>query len=35
LSPLAGRSVKLELIDQPTDWSCEAGYWATIAIASQ
>jgi hypothetical protein len=32
---LAGKSVKLELVNQPSGWSNEAGYWATIAITSR
>jgi hypothetical protein len=32
LSEYAGKSVKLELINQPNGWAWEAGYWATIAV---
>jgi hypothetical protein len=35
LSPFQGRTVKLELVNQPSGWACEAGYWAQIAIISQ
>lgn len=35
LSPLAGQTVKLELVNQPTGWAWEAGYWASIQITSQ
>jgi hypothetical protein len=35
LSPLAGKSVKLELVNQPSGWSNEAGYWGKIAIVSR
>ena len=35
LSPMAGQTVKLELVNQPTDWSWEAGYWAGIRITSE
>ncbi len=35
LSPLAGRRVKLELVNEPTGWSNEAGYWGTIDIMSR
>ena len=35
LSPLAGRQVKLELVNQPTGWRYEAAYWAEIAIRSE
>ncbi|MBN2315701.1 MAG: ADP-ribosylglycohydrolase family protein [Sedimentisphaerales bacterium] len=35
LSDFAGKRIKLELINQPTDWAFEAAYWAEIAIASQ
>jgi hypothetical protein len=34
LSPLAGQTVKIELVNQPTAWAWEAGYWASIRIAS-
>ncbi len=32
LSEFAGRSIVLELLNQPTGWMCEAGYWAKVAI---
>ncbi|MDD4869072.1 MAG: ADP-ribosylglycohydrolase family protein [Kiritimatiellae bacterium] len=32
LTPLAGKTVKVELLNQPTGWSHEAGYWAKIEI---
>ena len=35
LTALAGREVKLELVNQPTGWMCEAAYWAEIAMVSQ
>jgi hypothetical protein len=35
LSPFSGRSVKLELVNQPTGWSYEAAYWAEISVASE
>jgi hypothetical protein len=35
LSPLAGKSAKLELANEPTGWSNEAGYWAKIAVESR
>jgi hypothetical protein len=35
LTPYAAKEVKLELINQPTGWQWEAGYWAEIKIASQ
>ena len=35
LSDFAGKKVKLELINQPTDWTFEAGYWAQIELTSQ
>ncbi len=35
LSDYAGKKVKLELINQPTGWILEAGYWARIELASQ
>jgi len=34
LSELAGKSVLLELINQPDGWSFEAAYWAEIALES-
>jgi hypothetical protein len=34
LSPYAGKTVLLELNNQASDWSFEAGYWAKIAIES-
>ena len=35
LSPYAGRKVKLQLLNQPSGWSWEAGYWAKIAVESR
>jgi hypothetical protein len=35
LSDFAGKKVKLELVNQPTGWSFEAGYWARIELTSQ
>jgi hypothetical protein len=35
LSTYAGKSINLELVNQPSGWSWEAGYWAQIAIASE
>lgn len=35
LSAFAGRSVKLELVNQPSGWFCEAAYWAEVALSSQ
>jgi len=32
LSPWSGKTVMLELLNQPNGWSWEAGYWAKIAI---
>jgi len=34
LSEFAGEKVKLELINHPTGWAFEAGYWAEIALVS-
>ena len=34
LSDWAGKTVKLELLNQATAWFCEAGYWAEIAVVS-
>ncbi|MHC4120339.1 MAG: ADP-ribosylglycohydrolase family protein [Planctomycetota bacterium] len=35
LSDFAGKKIRLELINQPTGWSYEAGYWAQIELASR
>jgi len=35
LSLLAGKTVKLELINEPTGWRYEAAYWAEISIQNQ
>jgi hypothetical protein len=35
LSPWAGKTIKLELMNEPTGWQWEAGYWAEIGIASE
>ncbi len=35
LTPYAGREVELQLINQPTGWSWEAGRWARIALQSR
>jgi len=32
LTAFAGKSVKLELVNQPTGWSWEAGYWAELSL---
>jgi hypothetical protein len=34
LTSFAGKSVALELVNQPTDWAFEAAYWASIEIES-
>ncbi len=34
LSDFAGKKIKLELINQPTGWSFEAGYWARIELTN-
>jgi hypothetical protein len=34
LSPYAGRSVKIELINEPTGWRYEAAFWGEIALHS-
>jgi ADP-ribosylglycohydrolase len=34
LSPYAGRSTKIELVNEPTGWRFEAGHWAEIALQS-
>ncbi len=35
LSPLAGKQVTLELVNQPDGWAWEAGYWAEIAVEAR
>jgi hypothetical protein len=35
LSDFAGKEVKLELINQPSGWQFEAGYWAEISLENQ
>jgi hypothetical protein len=35
LSEWAGQTVRLELLNQATGWSFEAGYWAEIAIDTE
>ncbi|HEY5912088.1 MAG TPA: ADP-ribosylglycohydrolase family protein [Verrucomicrobiae bacterium] len=35
LSSFAGKQVNLELVNQPSDWSYEAAYWAEIAVRSE
>jgi len=35
LSAYAGRQIKLELVNQPTGWMCEAAYWARIDLTSK
>ena len=32
LSAFSGQSIQLELLNQPTGWSWEAGYWAKIVV---
>ncbi len=34
LSPFAGKTVKVELINQPNGWSWEAAYWARVDVAT-
>lgn len=35
LTPYAGRTVDLEVVNQPTGWMCEAAYWAQVAVVSE
>jgi len=35
LTPFAGKTVKVELVNEPTGWAYEAAYWAEIAIESR
>lgn len=32
LAPYAGQTAKVEVVNQPTGWFCEAAYWAEIAL---
>jgi hypothetical protein len=32
LSDFAGKTVKIELVNQPTGWAYEAAYWAEISV---
>ena len=35
LSCFAGKTVRLEIVNQPTGWAWEAGYWAEISLRSE
>jgi hypothetical protein len=35
LSDYAGKEINLELVNQPSDWQWEAGYWARIELISE
>ena len=35
LTPYAGKSINVELVNQPSGWSWEAAYWAKIAVESK
>jgi len=35
LSAYAGKEIKLELVNQPSDWQWEAAYWAKIELISE
>jgi len=35
LTPYAGQTVALELVNQPTGWAWEAAYWAQVAVESE
>ncbi|GMW02868.1 MAG: hypothetical protein AMXMBFR84_40040 [Candidatus Hydrogenedentota bacterium] len=35
LTPHAGKTVKVELFNQPTGWFCEAAYWGEIAVTEK
>ncbi|MBN2127991.1 MAG: ADP-ribosylglycohydrolase family protein [Sedimentisphaerales bacterium] len=35
LSAFAGKTVKLELINEPTEWRFEAAHWAEISLAAE
>lgn len=34
LTPFAGKTADVELINQPTDWHWEAAYWAKVAVTT-
>jgi len=34
LTPFAGKSVKVELVNQPNGWSWEAAYWAKVTVST-
>ena len=35
LSPFAGKTVKIELLNQANGWAFEFGYWGRIAVVSE
>jgi hypothetical protein len=35
LSEYAGKTIGLELVNEPNGWMCEAGYWAEISLISE
>jgi hypothetical protein len=35
LTPYAGRTIKLELLNQPSGWAWEGGYWAVIDLKTE
>jgi hypothetical protein len=35
LSPYAGKTALVELVNQPTGWAWEAAYWAQVAVESE
>ena len=35
LSRYAGKTIELELVNQPTGWAWEAGHWAEIRLLSE
>ena len=35
LTPYAGSTIGLEVVNQPTGWMCEAAYWAQVAVVSE
>ena len=35
LSRFAGQTVKLELVNEPTGWHYETGYWGEISVLSE
>lgn len=35
LTPYAGKTVPVELVNQPTGWMCEAAYWGSVKVVEE